>query len=84
MWGVFSLQNTLVSVFSVGLKCGLHPIDLKSPKDALPLGFFSQIAEGRQLVPRGQPWQVCVAVCCLLLGEGGGEAGAISPSSSSH
>ncbi|KAM7127260.1 LOW QUALITY PROTEIN: ovochymase-1 [Ciconia maguari] len=41
-----------------GLKCGLHPIDLKSPKDALLLGFFSQFVRGRELVPGGQPWQV--------------------------
>ena len=84
MWGVVSLQNTLVSVFYVGLKCGLHPIDLKSPKDVLPLGFFSQIVGERELVPGEQPWQVCVAVRCLPPGKGGGEAGAISLSSSSH
>ena len=84
MWGIVSLQNTLVSVFYVGLKCGLHPIDLKSPKDVLPLGFFSQIVGERELVPGEQPWQICVAVRCLPPGEGGGEAGAISLSLSSH
>lgn len=76
MRGVVSLQNTPVSVFYAGLNCGLHPIDLKSPKDALLLGFFSRIIGGIELVPGGQPWQVCVAVCCLPPGEGGGEAAA--------
>lgn len=67
-----------VSVFCLGLECGLHATDLKSPKDALLLGFFSQIAGGRELVPGGQPWRVCVAVCCPSPGEGGGEAAAKS------
>ncbi|KAM8821198.1 ovochymase-1 [Eudromia elegans] len=40
------------------LKCGLRPIDLKSPEDLLPLGFFSRIVGGRDSVPGGQPWQV--------------------------
>ncbi|XP_035171335.1 ovochymase-1 isoform X2 [Oxyura jamaicensis] len=41
-----------------GLKCGLRPIDLESPEDVLPLGFFSRIVGGRETVPGGQPWQV--------------------------
>ncbi|XP_066854698.1 ovochymase-1 isoform X5 [Anser cygnoides] len=41
-----------------GLKCGLCPIDLESPEDVLPLGFFSRIVGGRETVPGGQPWQV--------------------------
>ncbi|XP_038029020.2 ovochymase-1 isoform X5 [Anas platyrhynchos] len=41
-----------------GLKCGLRPIDLESPEDVLPLGFFSRIVGGRESVPGGQPWQV--------------------------
>ncbi|KAK2546578.1 Ovochymase-1 [Columba livia] len=40
------------------LKHRVHPINLKSTDDALPLGFFSQILGGRELVPGGQPWQV--------------------------
>nr|XP_009678327.1 PREDICTED: ovochymase-1 [Struthio camelus australis] len=41
-----------------GLKCGLRPIDLKSPEDLLPPGSFSRIVGGRDAVPGGQPWQV--------------------------
>ncbi|KAM9276329.1 LOW QUALITY PROTEIN: ovochymase-1 [Cariama cristata] len=49
----------LVSLLAPGgLKCGVHPISLKSPEDALLLGFFSQVLGGRQSVPGGQPWQV--------------------------
>lgn len=56
--GAASLQSTLVSVLTAGLKCGLRPTDLESPEDVLPLGFFSRIVGGRESVPGGQPWQV--------------------------
>ncbi|XP_062457605.1 ovochymase-1 [Rhea pennata] len=41
-----------------GLKCGIRPIDLKSPEDFFPLRSFSRIVGGRDSVPGGQPWQV--------------------------
>uniref|UniRef100_A0A8B9D187 Ovochymase-1 n=1 Tax=Anser cygnoides TaxID=8845 RepID=A0A8B9D187_ANSCY len=33
-------------------------LDVESPEDVLPLGFFSRIVGGRETVPGGQPWQV--------------------------
>ncbi|KAM6144542.1 LOW QUALITY PROTEIN: ovochymase-1 [Phoenicopterus ruber ruber] len=54
-----------------GLKCGVHPTDLKSPKDVLLLGFFSQITGGREPVPGGQPWQVFLKLGCFHFCDGG-------------
>ncbi|KAI6079005.1 ovochymase-1 [Aix galericulata] len=56
--GLFLLL--VVFLAQCGLKCGLRPIDLESPEDVLPLGFFSRIVGGRESVPGGQPWQVSV------------------------
>lgn len=80
MWGLVSLKNILFSCLRCSLKCGVCPTDPESPEEALQL----RLIVGRQWEPGGQPWQVCVAVCCPPLWERGGEADDISFSSSNH
>ncbi|XP_042637226.1 ovochymase-1 [Orycteropus afer afer] len=49
---------------SLGLKCGISPVDLKSKETALESGFFSRINSWRNSTVGGHPWQVS-----LKLGE---------------